>query len=25
VNWPLGWPVGGFPGPQARNHCSKYS
>jgi hypothetical protein len=18
VNWPLGWPVGGYPGPQAR-------
>jgi glutamine synthetase len=19
INWPLGWPVGGFPGPQVRN------
>jgi len=18
VNWPIGWPVGGYPGPQAR-------
>ena len=20
TNWPLGWPVGGFPGPQVRYH-----
>lgn len=21
VNWPLGWPQGGFPGPQVMNKC----
>lgn len=20
TNWPLGWPVGGFPGPQVDDH-----
>jgi glutamine synthetase len=22
VNWPLGWPIGGFPGPQGPYYCS---
>ena len=22
VNWPLGWPVGGYPGPQGPYYCS---
>lgn len=21
VNWPLGWPVGGYPGPQVPHIC----
>jgi glutamine synthetase len=22
VNWPLGWPVGGYPGPQGPYYCA---
>ena len=22
VNWPVGWPIGGFPGPQGPYYCS---
>jgi glutamine synthetase len=22
VNWPLGWPIGGYPGPQGPYYCA---